>query len=159
MGFPGDQVVDLHELEPGHAPKAARPFNLGRTLLGRGSPNLVCGEEVFRAPDALQRMADYRLGGAVHGRGIDQAATRLEEGRRHFAACRAQLRVFAHVEGDPGAHAHGGHADPTAGDAALKGCGLRRGPACQGQGTQKRPAARQESPARKRPFMPCCAVS
>jgi hypothetical protein len=50
-----------------------------------------------------ETVTNHLLGRAIHGRGIDQAPARIEEGAHHLRAGVARNRVVADIEGDPAA--------------------------------------------------------
>ena len=102
VALPVPQIVDLQQVEARDAPAPGGLRDLRLAVGGRG-PDLVGGEQARRPAQLCQRVADHRLGGAVHGRGIDHAAARLEEGGHDGAAFGPQHGIVADVEGDPAA--------------------------------------------------------
>ena len=86
MRLPCDEIVDLHEIEARHAPEAPRLLDLRWSVRGRRGPDLVGRKQALGPAELFEPVADDRLRGAVHWRGIDHATARLEEGRDHVGA-------------------------------------------------------------------------
>ena len=108
MALPAEQIVDLHEVESGHAPKAPRLGHLFGPVALQPGPNLGGGEESVRPGHPGEAIADDLLRRAVHGRGIDHPPAVREEGRQDLRPFVAQGLVRADIEGDPAAHADHG---------------------------------------------------
>ena len=67
---PGHQVAGLHQVDLAAVP-VRRAGQLGRALLRGRGPDLVGDEDL--AAVTVQRAGEQLLGGAVHGRGVEQA--------------------------------------------------------------------------------------
>ena len=140
MRLPGDEVVDLHEVEARHAPEAARLLDLRRSVRGGRGPDLLGGKQRLGPAELFEPVADHRLRGAVHRRGIDHAPACLEEGGHHVGAFVAQHRIVADIEGDPGAEPDrrdrlaGGGDGPHQGRMRRGGRGSRQGESRSGSG-------------------------
>ena len=140
--LPFDQVVDLQQVEAPEPPPAGRFRDLRRAVGGAG-PDLVGGEEARRTAELRERIADHRLRGPVHGRGIDHAPARLEKGGHDGAALGAEQRVAADIEGDPAAEPDRRHR------LAGRRNALRERPAgsrAESRRRQRRACARQDRP-------------
>ena len=141
--LPVPEVVHLQQVE---APDAPAPGGFGdlRRAVGGGGPDLVGREQARRPAQLRQRVADHRLGGAVHGRGIDHAAARLEEGGHDGAALGAQLWIVADIEGDPAAEPDRRHRLPGRRNTLREGL-CRRIP--EGRRSQRSARSGQHRPA------------
>ena len=80
MRLPREEIVDLHEVEPRHAPEATRLLDLGRPAVAEDVQTFSAENSAGGSPELLKPVADHRLRRAIHRRGIDHAAARLEEG-------------------------------------------------------------------------------
>jgi hypothetical protein len=121
MLLPGEEIVNLHEVEFGYTPEAARLLDLAWACRCRGRPDLFSREQRGGPPKLLKAVADHRLRRAVHGRGIDHAAARREEGRHHTSAFVSQHRIAANVEGDPATQPDGRDGIAGRGDMTARG--------------------------------------
>lgn len=110
---PGDEVVDLLEVDPA-AEEAQLGGELRLRLLGRGCPDLR-GHERSIAQRA-ERLAEDSLGSAVHRRGVDDTGTPFECGLDDHSRLRDAL--WADVENLPGAEADDGKRRPAAAERA-----------------------------------------
>src|SRR4029077_9939725 len=125
--LPVEQVVYLQQIEPRDAPQRAGFFDLLWPPRAGGDPDLGRRKQ-RRGPTQLgESVADDTLRGAVHRRGVDEAATLLEEGAHHGGALVAQLRVVAYVEGDPAPQADDGDLLAAGRDRLGEGGGAAQG--------------------------------
>ena len=90
MLVPGEQIVDLQQVEPWHAPEPAGGFDLRWATRAGRRPDLVGGEEAWRWLELGEAVADDVLRRAIHRRGVDHVArparrTRASPPRRHPA--------------------------------------------------------------------------
>ncbi len=103
MRLPGDQIVHLHEIEAGHTPERRDCSICAGPSAAEEVQTFSAENSASRPAEPFEAVADDRLRGAVHGRGIDHAPARLEEGGHHVGAFVAEHRIVADIEGDPGA--------------------------------------------------------
>src|SRR5262245_6094660 len=103
MPLPGEEIVDLQQIEARHAPEASGGFDLVRAAGTGGDPDLVGRKQARRSVELGETVPNHLLGRAVHRRGIDQAPARIEERSYHVRADVARDRVVADIEGDPAA--------------------------------------------------------
>src|SRR5947208_10223498 len=106
MLLPGEEIVDLQQIEPRHAPESAGGFDLVRAAGAGGDPDLVGRKQARRLVELGETVSNHLLGRAVHRRRIDQAPAGVEEGAHHLRAGVARDRVVADIEGDPTAEPH-----------------------------------------------------
>src|SRR5262245_31757296 len=92
MLLPGEEIVDLQQIEARYAPESAGGFDL---VVGR--------EQAWRPIELGETVTNHLLGRAVHGRGIDQASPGIKEGAHHLRAGVAHDRFAPDIEGDPAA--------------------------------------------------------
>src|SRR5919197_2958273 len=103
MLLPGEEIVDLQQIEARHAPEPTGGFDLVRTAGAGGDPDLVCRKQARRRVELGETVPNHLLGRAVHGRGIDQASAGIEKGAHHLRTGIARDRVLADIESDPAA--------------------------------------------------------
>jgi hypothetical protein len=102
MLLPGQQIVDLQQIEAGHAPISARRLDLCGAPAAGGNPDFI-GREHLGLIELAEAVADHLLRRAVHRRRIDHPSAGLEEGAHDLRAGVARDDVVADVESDPAA--------------------------------------------------------
>jgi hypothetical protein len=97
--LPGEEIVDLQQIESRHAPESSGGFDLVRPAGTGGDPDLVGREQAWRPIELGETVTNHLLGRAVHARGIDQASAGIEEGavalnKRRLSATRSRTAFF-----------------------------------------------------------------
>src|SRR3546814_14006273 len=93
----------LHEIEALDAPERTLLLHLPRPARLQPGPDLLRREELRRATELLQAIADDRRRGAVHPRAVDHPPAAIEEGPQPLGPRVPQAPFLADVQGDPGA--------------------------------------------------------
>src|SRR5262249_38823822 len=101
--LPGEEIVDLQQIEARYAPESSGGFDLVRAAGTGGDPDLVGRKQARRPIELGEAITNHLLGRAIHGRGIDQASAGIKEGAHHLRAGVARDRVVADIESDPAA--------------------------------------------------------
>src|SRR5262249_7840108 len=91
--LPGEEIVDLHQIEARHAPGSPGGFDLVGAAGTGGDPDLVRREQACRPIELGETVTNHLLGRAIHGRGIDQASAGIEKGAHYLCAGVARYRV------------------------------------------------------------------
>ncbi len=148
MGAPVHQVVHLHEVDVPGAQALGGALHLADARLAAAGPDLG-GVEGLGVVHAAQQVPDHGLGGAVHGRGVDDPAAVAEEPAQDLAQGCALGLGGAHVEGAGGAQTDHRDLLPRGRDSpgADAGAGPGQAGAAQGQGSGGGGNKPQDGPA------------
>src|SRR3546814_16008507 len=79
VAFPAQEIVHLHEIEALDAPERTLLLHLPRPARLQPGPDLLRREELRRAPELLQAIADDRRRGAVHRRAVEPPPAPIDE--------------------------------------------------------------------------------
>src|SRR3546814_15933286 len=85
VAFPAQEIVHLHEIEALDAPERTLLLHLPRPARLQPGPDLLRREELRRATELPQAIADDRLQGAVHRRAEDRRG-----GKECVSTCRSR---------------------------------------------------------------------
>src|SRR3546814_14173684 len=90
VAFPAQEIVHLHEIEALDAPERTLLLHLPRPARLQPGPDLLRREELRRATELLQAIADDRRRGAVHRRAVDHRSEERRVGTECVSTCRSR---------------------------------------------------------------------